>query len=320
MISYPEDDANRFSCQKSCGKYSMQITETDIFTSDGVKQEKSSRAWLEENLPQEWCNSESIIAEPILQDLRLELPPGTYTNNLVYVPWVRRTPKELEYAFARVQSEWQESEAKKALEQHFAAIIEDTHITKVVAFAIGSLHSVKERSRRASNIQLAVLLTIIECVNKGKESSQHVRCYLQEPFLSKLDQGLLESRGITVIDDPKGFELVDQGTLVYMQNTYAYLYCTINKGPWPAVMISDPLESFVRRFDQGVAIGSNRKELIELEMMAGYYKQEPFEHMLVAEAIKENFRNINVYWRSSADMTCETRGHGAQESQFTETI
>ncbi|KAL8790218.1 MAG: hypothetical protein Q9213_000749 [Squamulea squamosa] len=133
-----------------------------------------------------------------------EISAGDRRPGTTYFAWVQRTTKELEDEFASRQLEWESSSARRSLEDQMARILKTTHVDKVVAFAIGSLQSVSQEQRYRTNIQLAGLLTVLNCINNGRDdTSQHARCYIQEPYLSKNDRLILSKQGISVVDDPR---------------------------------------------------------------------------------------------------------------------
>lgn len=84
-----------------------------------------------------------------------------------YYAWVQRTLEDIGKAFAACQHEWETSSAKTLLEDQIARITKDTHITKVVTFALGSFQEVYHIQRYRSNIQLAALITMLECISEG---------------------------------------------------------------------------------------------------------------------------------------------------------
>ncbi|KAL8765378.1 MAG: hypothetical protein Q9209_007526 [Squamulea sp. 1 TL-2023] len=137
-----------------------------------------------------------------------------------------------------------------------ARILKDTHIDKVVAFAID---------------------------NERNGTSQQAYCYIQESYLSKNDRHIISQYGISAVEDPAGFDHITNTTLVYMQAAYPDMYRIISEGPsWPAVLICDRLDRHVSAVDNGglvpkdlrkpgvnYSMGINREEAVKIEQMAG---------------------------------------------------
>ncbi|KAL8739101.1 MAG: hypothetical protein Q9181_000212 [Wetmoreana brouardii] len=134
------------------------------------------------------------------------LPSGERLNKydqpgLVLGTWEQRTPDKLNATFLGHRRDWEESSTRQQFEVYMAVMTKDTYITKVVAFALSSL-------------QLAAP------DDKGRAPSEHVRCFMQKPVLTVNHEQILRSYGIEAVDDPKGFELIDNSTLIYMQAAY----------------------------------------------------------------------------------------------------
>ncbi|KAL8678859.1 MAG: hypothetical protein Q9224_007080, partial [Gallowayella concinna] len=245
-----------------------------------------------------------------------------------YYSWTRLTTSEMEAAFAAHQRQWEASSAKALLEEQMSRILRNTHINKVVAFALGSLQRVGDTVRRGSNLQLAALITIMNCISKNtlafsrykaflsspltiltksnlpldnerNETSQKARCYIQDPHFSKNDQHILSTHGITVVYDPDGFNHITDTTLVYMQRAYAGMYGAISEGSsWPAVLICDRLDDgYISAMAARNRSGIDQECARKIEHMMGEYEQEDFPQMLGEES--EPFHRMRIGWRGA---------------------
>jgi hypothetical protein len=111
-------------------------------------------------------------------------------------------------------------------------------IRKIVAFALGSLrYNVVNGSLNVARpaTQHAMVLGIASVLREthGRE----IKCYLQDPIYNSVDKEFLESKGFTILQDPKGFLEVDEETLVVSISPNVPVKQIIADMPWPAAMI-----------------------------------------------------------------------------------
>ncbi|TGO50087.1 hypothetical protein BCON_0192g00140 [Botryotinia convoluta] len=102
----------------------------------------------------------------------------------------------------------------------------------VACFGLGSFERCGER--KASFGQLAVLMKIMELL----EISPTARKVMQDPDFSPGDERFLTRLGFEVVDDPQGFEAVNEETLVFQVSGYNYMNQRIMDRTWPAVFIT----------------------------------------------------------------------------------
>ncbi|KAL8880181.1 MAG: hypothetical protein Q9215_007779 [Flavoplaca cf. flavocitrina] len=157
-----------------------------------------------------------------------------------YVPYIERSLKEIESSFEELRKEWNISEAKVQLRKHMSRVLQNANchqLQHVVSFGTGSLQSVTQADWRATCFQILALLTMLESINEGRRQEQYARCFSQDPIYSDHDKQFLHSLGIEPVEDPEGFLLVTNDSVVCNWRTYDYISRKISERPWPAVLI-----------------------------------------------------------------------------------
>lgn len=170
----------------------------------------------------------------------------------------KRTLQEIENEFEQHRQEWERSEAMAALKDTMAIIVKEHHFENVISFGLGSLQSVAESERRCSQLETAAMLTVMECISRccpdasvvitpaddlvllddGRDGTDLVRCFSQDPEYSDLDKQVLRSHGIEPVDDPQGFSLIGKNSMCCEWSGYKFVTTTLSEGPWPAATIS----------------------------------------------------------------------------------
>ncbi|TGO31510.1 hypothetical protein BHYA_0616g00020 [Botrytis hyacinthi] len=102
----------------------------------------------------------------------------------------------------------------------------------VACLGLGSFERCGER--KASFGQLAVLMKIMELL----EIPPTARKVMQDPDFSPGDRRFLTRCGFEVVDDPQGFEAVNEETLVFQVGGYNCMNQRIMDRPWPAAFIT----------------------------------------------------------------------------------
>ncbi|PGH16273.1 hypothetical protein AJ79_01812 [Helicocarpus griseus UAMH5409] len=70
--------------------------------------------------------------------------------------------------------------------------------------------------RAVSLYQLAALATVLEYFAHEDTPLEPIKaCYAQDPVFNKLDRQLLESIGVSVVEDPEAFALINERTFLY---------------------------------------------------------------------------------------------------------
>ncbi|KAI4261680.1 MAG: hypothetical protein L6R42_003125 [Xanthoria sp. 1 TBL-2021] len=127
--------------------------------------------------------------------------------HVAYSPYIERSFEEIQANLNQCRQEWDASEAKVELQKHIARIVKYNHLTNVVSFGTGSFVDMTGDAWRSTSFQIAALK-------------------------------LLRSMGIEPVDDPDGFMLIGNDSMVCEWATYDYITRKISERPWPAVVIN----------------------------------------------------------------------------------
>ncbi|KAL8894574.1 MAG: hypothetical protein Q9192_004209 [Flavoplaca navasiana] len=163
-----------------------------------------------------------------------------------YITYVERSLEDIKMEYNHYRQQWDTSQAKVELQEHMALIIKHNDLSNVVSFGTGSLQDDHIDARRRTCLQIAAMVTIMDCIiqesltstlDEGK-SIKHVTCFAQDPVYTDLDKDFLRSVGIEPVNDPDGFLSINSNSIVCEWNTYGYIIRKISERPWPAVFIS----------------------------------------------------------------------------------
>ncbi len=120
--------------------------------------------------------------------------------------------------FRKVNEIWLETELCKKLEDLLAETILSavSTITNCVVFGTGSfcgdaVHWIDRHE--VAYFQLAAFKTVVDTIERVQ--GRPVPAYAQEPHYNDLDAALLASLNVTQVDDPRGFELLDEHSFAY---------------------------------------------------------------------------------------------------------
>ena len=89
-----------------------------------------------------------------------------------------------------------------------------------------------------------VLLTVRDALNQSGEHLPNIPCYAQDPAYSNADKSLLAALGITVVDDPEGFLLADEFSVVISCRAIAPVKSIICDLTRPALIIWEKVTKF----------------------------------------------------------------------------
>lgn len=167
----------------------------------------------------------------------------------------------------RHMAQWQESTCRRRLIDLLSARLTTTswgsrpNVSRAVCLGIGSFDpedGAWEVKRRA-HIQLAAFLTIVTTLrdyqgrhdgqdesqsqNEHQQKPQPIRCFFQEPMFTPSDKDFIRALGheFEVVESPRGFELVDNNTLVFGVHLYRDIYSRAIAGCAPAIFVGTGL-------------------------------------------------------------------------------
>jgi hypothetical protein len=137
-------------------------------------------------------------------------------TNKVVSPWPMPECEELRRDFQRSLQYW----GNERLFAELGSILTKTGIlpliNNVVAFSCGSITYLSGWPlQQRSMSQHALILAVRDLVERtGYKEPGTVKCYAQDPIYGLLDQRILGDEGIMLVNDPKGFLQVDEGSFV----------------------------------------------------------------------------------------------------------
>ena len=122
-------------------------------------------------------------------------------------------------------------------------------IQKIVAFACGSFERDAPLQSSRVSFQHALVLTLRALFLKDKHVPASVACYAQDPDYSAIDRLILSECGIEVVNDPDGFIILDDSTIVLAclpEAPVKQIIADIAKPAiiiWDRVDLEDPVDS-----------------------------------------------------------------------------
>lgn len=84
------------------------------------------------------------------------------------------------------------------------------------------------------------------CSFAEEKSNAKVECVLQEPVFTASDRSFLESLGHRVVDSPKGFDMIDEDSLLFGVHLYRPIYTKALERNLPAVFVGTDLDVWDR--------------------------------------------------------------------------
>ncbi|KAF2419618.1 hypothetical protein EJ08DRAFT_683597 [Tothia fuscella] len=141
--------------------------------------------------------------------------------------------------YATYQSNWLKSTPYQALQKILNSSLAKLDITNIIAFGLGSLRVGEHASR--SHTQHAAVLTMASTIEKLM--GRKVDCYVQDPSYNTVDAEFLNSKGITILEDPHGFLNTNSNTLVFSVCPNVPVKQIIADMTWPAAMIWDTVDT-----------------------------------------------------------------------------
>ncbi|KAK2802782.1 hypothetical protein FQN51_004310 [Onygenales sp. PD_10] len=155
------------------------------------------------------------------------------------IPMAVAPLEEVQECFRASSLAWEASEPCRELRSILASAQIPSGVSKIVAFACGTLSAGWEDSRRAT--QHAALLTIRDALQKNPENPDDIKCYAQDPVYNDADKAVIEGAGISVLDDPCGFTEVDDASIVLSISPNIPVRQIISDIARPAVVILDQI-------------------------------------------------------------------------------
>ncbi|KAL9011677.1 MAG: hypothetical protein Q9173_003501 [Seirophora scorigena] len=225
---------------------------------------------------------------------------------VVQTSYAQRTLQEIENEFELHRQEWERSEAMAALKDTMAIIVKENHFENVICIGLGSLQTASKSGRWSSQLQTAAMLTVMECINAGRDGTDLVRCFSQDPEYSDFDKQVLRSRGIEPVDDPQGFSLMGKNSICCEWSGYKFVTRIVSEGPWPAATITAGIEYCLNPTfweGEGNADALSDAELELIANMVRGFERKPFPQLQVPEGEGHDpFFGYHIYWRKTQEV------------------
>jgi hypothetical protein len=155
-------------------------------------------------------------------------------------PYSKRTIDEVRLEYAIYEDAWRKSEACKNLEQQLMAVA-TPRVKKVIGFGLGDLQWFGDRACARSHTQHIALKAMARILEL--KAGHEIKCFVQDPAYTGVAKAFLQSIGVIVLDDPKGFLEVDSDTLVFSVCPNVPVKQIVADLKWPAAMIWDTVKS-----------------------------------------------------------------------------
>jgi len=154
---------------------------------------------------------------------------------------------ELAKVYGEAQAEWEGNEACKTLKQGLLVVENMPWVTKIVAFALGSVQedsnpACPEHLKRRSCMQHALMETLTKVVEQAQGAGGKVTQYVQDPGYGSADLELLRQLDVTPLEDPDGFIEIDDHNLVLSISSNVPVKQVVADLQWPAVLIIEPID------------------------------------------------------------------------------
>ena len=200
------------------------------------------------------------------------------TTLIVYCSWERRKRSgplpplgcvgDLQQIFEDARAEWDSSKQHDELQQILASLKLPFGLSKVIAFALGSVGG-DFRASRQSSIQHALLLSLRRGLSNSTQTPE-LECFSQEPGYSDQDKQVLQASGVKILEDPMGFLEVDETSVILSIAPNVPVKQIITDLGRPAIMIwCKPLESDDRPMYQNCTNFAPLKYVVLLTYVVG---------------------------------------------------
>ncbi|KAM0146742.1 hypothetical protein ACHAPG_010966 [Botrytis cinerea] len=177
--------------------------------------------------------------------------------------------------------------------------------TNVVCFALGSFERCGEAT--ASFEQLAVLMKFMELL----EIPSTARKVMQDPDFSPGDKRFLARLGFEVVNDPEGFEAVNEESFVFQVGGYNCINQRMMDGPWPAIFIGGSSAMILENWSkilQGIRNwrrGEGRPPMNDWwdgkKKFVAIRKTYDYEDIPALRSIGTGMRNTRLFWRKEVE-------------------
>ncbi|EXL50541.1 hypothetical protein FOCG_08817 [Fusarium oxysporum f. sp. radicis-lycopersici 26381] len=212
-----------------------------------------------------------------------------------------RSPEDLEKDYRQHRKRWEEEaySCPRLRELVTAKASHLTEIDKAVHLGVGTFDpndGLNLDGKRSTFAQLAAFEIMVEELEKI--TSGKIETFFQDPAFNASDKKFLENIGHTVLDDPKGTQMVDEKTLFFGVHLYRPVYNDALKGELPALFVGTGWE------DWGDIFADEHIE--NVERMHKAYERCDFPQ----ERLDCAFSTTSIYWKPKSEEEGEAKGKG----------
>lgn len=123
------------------------------------------------------------------------------------------TQEALAEAFQEHIQAWKESDMCAKLVRVLDTAAAKHNINKVLGVALGPISKYPGISRTPTAMQHALLLALREWLSQ--RTQEGLRCYAKDPVYAPVDELVLGSHGVEVIEDPRAWLEMDEASILY---------------------------------------------------------------------------------------------------------
>ncbi|KAK2755051.1 hypothetical protein FQN54_006579 [Arachnomyces sp. PD_36] len=157
-------------------------------------------------------------------------------------------PEYIRECFKTDVRSWEASEQCRQLTSTLISA-SSSKVDKIVAFACNTISDPEEEYASRSTFQHALILTIRDILANKDGNPKDIACYAQDPAYTNTDRSVLAEAGITVLDDPEGFLIADESTVVISCASNVPVKQIISDITQPAIMVWDRIRGETRQID-----------------------------------------------------------------------
>ncbi|KAL3480875.1 hypothetical protein BJX99DRAFT_205768 [Aspergillus californicus] len=211
-----------------------------------------------------------------------------YATNRNQLKHFFKTVPETERLFSTTLQVWEESEIWAAVKASISCASSASSIRKVIGLGCGPLSYPDDIPHISYNpaFQHALLLSIQQLLQE--RFNHEVACAVQDPIYTEVDRSVLESRGVTVLDDPGGFLEVEDSTLVFSCAPNVPVKQIIADIARPAMLIWNTVRSPDTSTDEYLETDPDSPRVVE--MIEKFYETRSFP-------VDEHFWDMAIYVR-----------------------
>ncbi|KAF4344064.1 hypothetical protein FBEOM_1981 [Fusarium beomiforme] len=211
-------------------------------------------------------------------------------------------PADLEKDYMDHRKRWEEdvqcSQVREIVKTQVAHL---KNINKAVHFGVGTFDpndGVNYDGKRSTFVQLAAFELMVEEL-KENITGREIETFFQDPAFTTSDKKFLENIGHTVVESPKGAELVDENTFFFGVHLYKPVYNDALKGELPVMFVGTSWH------DWGDIFAA--EDIDNVEKLHNAYERCEFPR----DKYDVAFSTTSIYWKPKVEGEGKGRGKEA---------